>query len=98
MILDIDAHSCSVSDFAISSQGGAVGRASGNFQFTAYSSYPIELKLARMILDISVHNRYEQDFLVAQVGFRISKFFADVICICSPVSPSQKSLSLRSER
>ena len=34
-------------------------------RFTAYSTYPIELNLGRMILDISLHNRYEQDILGA---------------------------------
>ena len=31
-------------------------------RFTAYISYPLELKLGRMIQDISLHNRSEQDF------------------------------------
>ena len=40
-------------------------RPSVNFHFfllTAYSSYPIELKFDRMILDITLHNRSDPDF------------------------------------
>ena len=37
-------------------------------------------------------------FLGAEVDVRISEFFANVICTCSLVSPSQKFLSPRSER
>ena len=31
-------------------------------RFTAYSIDPTELKLGILILDINLHNRYEQDF------------------------------------
>ena len=31
-------------------------------RFTAYSIDPIELKLAMIILDINLHNHYEQKF------------------------------------
>ena len=65
--------------------------------FTAYSFYPIELKLGRMVLDISLHNCYEQDFRGAG-GCQNFRIFADVICTCFLVSPSQESLSLQSER
>ena len=66
IILVISAHSHSVPDFEISSQGepwGARLSKSSN-RFTAYSSYPIELKLGRMILDISSHNRSEPEFSI----------------------------------
>ena len=66
-------------------------------RYTAYNFYPIELKLGRTILNINLHNR-QQDFLGAREGLRILNFFADVICTCSLVSPSQKSLSPRCER
>ena len=40
------------------------------FQFTAYSFYPIELKLGRMIADVSSHNRSGPDFSIScQRGF-----------------------------
>ena len=62
------------------------------------SSYLINMKLSWIILEISLHNRYEQDFLGAEKDVRISKFIADVICTCPLVSPSQKSLSPRYEK
>ena len=46
-------------------------------RFTAYSFYAIELKLGRMILDISLHNRLESDFPFSPrgaVGARLLKF------------------------
>ena len=69
MILDVGAHSRSVPDFAISSQGrcGGVPLETSN-RFTAYSSYPIELKLDRMILDTGPHNRSEPDFSISFQG------------------------------
>ena len=67
-------------------------------RFTAYTIHPIELKLGRMILHINLLNHYEQDFLGTGEVLSISNFFADVICTCFFVSPSQKSISPRSER
>ena len=96
MVLDISPHIHSVGF----SPEGAVRARLLKFSkgVTAHSIYPIELKLCRMIPYINLHNRYEQDFLGAGEGLRISKFFADVICTGSLVSSSQKSLSARSER
>ena len=72
MILDIGAQSRPIPDSAIIarsqifrfSPGGAVGARLLKLsnRFTAYSIYPIELKLGMKILDINLHNRYEQDF------------------------------------
>ena len=68
-------------------------------RFIAYSFYPIALKIGRMVLDISLPNRYEQDCKVQGKDVRISEFFADVICKCSLVSEmSQEYLSPRSDR
>ena len=44
-------------------------------RFTAYSIDPIELKLGIIILDINLHNRYEQDFQSAEGELRVSNFF-----------------------
>ena len=52
--------------FAISSQGARFLKFSN--RFTAYSFYSIELKLGRMILDISPHNRLESDFPISPGG------------------------------
>ena len=38
------------------------------FRLTAYSSYPIELKLGRMILDNCPHNHSEPDFSIPSRG------------------------------
>ena len=51
-----------------------------------------------IILDINLHNRYEQDIPNAEGGAKNFKFFADVICTCCLVSLLQKSSSPRSER
>ena len=61
---------------------GAVGARLLKFsnRFTAYSSDPIDLKFGMVILDINLHNRYEQDFLGAREGSRIPKVLAYVIC------------------
>ena len=67
-------------------------------RFTACSSYPIDMKLGRMIADISLHNRYEQDISGAGEDVRISEFLVDVVCTCSLVSPSQESLFALSDR
>ena len=47
--------------------GGARLAKSSN-RFTAYSSYPIELKLCRMMLVISLHNRSPSDFSISPRG------------------------------
>ena len=44
-------------------------------RFTAYISYEIELKLGRMILDISLHNRWESDFPVFLRGVLLGRAF-----------------------
>ena len=67
-------------------------------RFTAYTIHSIELKLGRLILDINLLNRYEQDISGTREVPSMSKFFTDVICTCSFESPKQKSLSSRSER
>ena len=59
---------------------------------TAYSYYPIEVELGRMVLDISLHSRYGQDLLEQWGEDQNSEFFANVICTCSFVSPSQISI------
>ena len=38
------------------------------FRFTAYISYPYQLKLVRMILDISPHNRSRPVFSISLPG------------------------------
>ena len=66
MILDIGAHSRSVPVFAIPAQGARLLKSLN--RFTAYGSYPIELKLGRMILDINPHDRSVPDFSVSFRG------------------------------
>ena len=43
-------------------------------RFTAYSFYPIELKLDRTIPDINPHNRSELDFSISFQGARLLKY------------------------
>ena len=66
-------------------------------RFTAYSFYPNELKFGMKILDIILHNRYEQGVLGAGKGAQNFRIFGD-ICTCFIISPSQKSLLRRSKR
>ena len=70
MILD-SLHNRWKSDFGIFFQGSsAVGARllKSSNQFTAYIFHLIELKLGRMMLDISPHNRFEPDFSVLFQG------------------------------
>ena len=81
--------------------GGAVGARLFKFskQFTAYSIDPIGLKLGTKILDINMHNLDEQDFLGTEEKNSKSQNFLQMSFVHVPVvSPSQKSVSLRSER
>ena len=51
------------------------------FRFTAYNSYPIELKLSRMILDISLHKSLEPKFSIsssARCGGVLFEFFKSI--------------------
>ena len=65
MILDISPHNRSASEFPILS-GGAVGVRLSNYsnQFTANNFYPIQLKLGRMIQDISPLDHSELNFSI----------------------------------
>ena len=56
---------------------GAVGARFLKFahRFAAYTIHLVELKLGRMVLDINLHNRYEQDFSGAGEGLRIPNSF-----------------------
>ena len=63
MILDISPHNRSESDFSIFLEGALRARPlKFSNRFTACSIDPIQLKLGMIILDINLHNRYEQDF------------------------------------
>ena len=70
MIPDITPHNGSELDFSIFFQGALLGGHLLKFLnlVTAYNSHPIELKLGRMILDISSHNRSESDFPISPWG------------------------------
>ena len=65
-VVDIGAHSRSVLDLAISFQGARLSKFSN--RFTAYNFVPIELKLGRMIPDISPFNGAKPDFSIPSRG------------------------------
>ena len=75
MILDIGADSRAVLDFFDFLPGGAVlsRLLKSPNRFRAYTSHAIELKLGRVILDISPYNRSEPDFSISFQGGRLLK-------------------------
>ena len=65
-------------------------------EFTAYSN-AIELNLGKMILDINLHNRYEQDFSGPGEGLIIQNFLRTSFVHVS-LSRRRNNLSPRFER
>ena len=66
--------------------------------FTAYSSYPIELKLGMIILDVSLCG-YEQDFQAAEGGAQSFKIFLQTSFLHVPLSRRRRNLlDLKDER
>ena len=85
MIKAINPHNRLGPDFPFP-PGGAVGARllKSSNRFPVYSFYPIELKLGRMILDVGLHNQYEQEFLGGERVCQNFGIFADAICTMFP--------------
>ena len=65
MILDISPYKLAEQECSISSQGCCGGAPIEISQFTAYTSYAIELKIGRMLENIGANNRSGSDYPVS---------------------------------